>query len=661
MNFKSSFLQISAAIWLQVILFVLFLSVARFIFLITFGDLNLILNHPNDIFKTFKVGALFDLRVSSISLFALYLIGIFACLSQQIFKLFQKIFPLFASVIGFIFCFSVICSYYYFQTYGNNFDIFIFEIKDEDLNAVFKTVWQEYPIIISLIASFLFSFISYKLASKNYCPKHKAVKNNFIFLLLALFLVFIFLLSTRGSLGTFPLRKSNAQVSSIDFFNKITPNAFMFLDWAYADYKQNSGFKAVDFKQGVNYLKDIFDEENLTTNTKTNIYLEKNKPNVVLAIMESMGTNFLNFDRYPENDLLGNLRNHFNDDFLFYRFISSDNGTKPSLAALLFNSPYPNISHSYERKTKIKGSAFEPYQKAGYKTIFISAGNMMWHNMSNFLIAQDVEVIDENALMSTYPESVDEKTDWGVPDEYAFKFAYKLLKNTNEPLFIVILSITNHPPFVVPSTYQPKNTTVPAEYSSKLNEDLSQSRNTFEVFQYSADSLGNFISEIKNSDLVNHTIISATADHRFRRVPSNFPSEIMLDKAVPFYLYLPQIIQNKVGVFYDKNKVGSHKDIMPTLFSYSLSNAKYYNLGGRNMLSKTDQPNKEFGFNSRLWMDDKGVYPFASEYFLYKWVNEDSLLVEPTNQVAEKSISEKINKFRKFNNWQINYRIKGTK
>lgn len=52
---------------------------------------------------------------------------------------------------------------------------------------------------------------------------------------------------------------------------------------------------------------------------------------------------------------------------------------------------------------------------------------------------------DQNALLEMYPESAKEMTDWGVPDEYAYHLAEKLLKEAKQPLFISILTVTNHP------------------------------------------------------------------------------------------------------------------------------------------------------------------------------------------------------------------------
>lgn len=61
-----------------------------------------------------------------------------------------------------------------------------------------------------------------------------------------------------------------------------------------------------------------------------------------MALMESFGSNMLAFDEPGKNDLLGSLRPHFKEDFVFKRFLSEDNGTAP---------PWRPSSSTVRRKT----------------------------------------------------------------------------------------------------------------------------------------------------------------------------------------------------------------------------------------------------------------------------------------------------------------------
>lgn len=51
-----------------------------------------------------------------------------------------------------------------------------------------------------------------------------------------------------------------------------------------------------------------------------------------------------------------------------------------------------------------------------------------------------------------------------------------------------------------------------------------------------------------------------------------------------FYLYVLQAYQTHLT--YNPARIGSHKDIFPTLYALSLSNTAHKSLGGRNILAK---------------------------------------------------------------------------
>ena len=122
--------------------------------------------------------------------------------------------------------------------------------------------------------------------------------------------------------------------------------------------------------------------------------------------------------------------------------------------------------------------------------------------------------------------------------------------------------------------------------------------------------------------------------------------------SVPFYLYLPQNLRD--GLYYDKNRVGSHKDIFPTLYALSLSEVKYLSLGGRDMLAKPKDTKKEFGFNARVWIDENGVYSGDRAYY---FKHQDSL--KNTEESFEPSAYHKnfAKAYKELNSYQLIERL----
>ncbi|MFC1890321.1 LTA synthase family protein, partial [Thermodesulfobacteriota bacterium] len=155
-------------------------------------------------------------------------------------------------------------------------------------------------------------------------------------------------------------------------------------------------------------------------------------------------------------------------------------------------------------------------------------------------------------------------------------------------------------------------------------------------------------------------LIAATADHQMRRIKARFPEESMLNKAVPFYLYIPDEILQHVPFEYDKNRVGSHKDIMPTLYSYSLSDSAYYSVGGRNMLVVDEATEKAFGYNRAVWITEEGINTLEGDIQFYPWVDEGGLLVQDA-PIDRADDLKKIEAFLDLRTWYINCQVRGTR
>jgi phosphoglycerol transferase MdoB-like AlkP superfamily enzyme len=72
---------------------------------------------------------------------------------------------------------------------------------------------------------------------------------------------------------------------------------------------------------------------------------------------------------------------------------------------------------------------------------------------------------------------------------------------------------------------------------------------------------------------------------------------------------VPKAILDRVPWRFESARPGSHKDIFPTLYAFSLSDVPYQALGGRNLLAPQDDPTRAFGYNETVWIDANGAYP----------------------------------------------------
>jgi phosphoglycerol transferase MdoB-like AlkP superfamily enzyme len=173
--------------------------------------------------------------------------------------------------------------------------------------------------------------------------------------------------------------------------------------------------------------------------------------------------------------------------------------------------------------------------------------------------------------------------------------------------------------------------------------------------------MGDFITAVKGSPLASNTVIGITGDHASVQIKAKYPDGIFLNKASPFYLYVPIPILERTKHLYDPERIGSHKDVMPTLYSLSLSNAPYYSVGGRNMLAEQDNPAKAFAYNIRLFMDANGACAIGEDFSntWHTWKDKRSL--KSDSEAMPESVAEKIRDYERLYRWQINARIAGLK
>ena len=181
-------------------------------------------------------------------------------------------------------------------------------------------------------------------------------------------------------------------------------------------------------------------------------FWKKTHPHVVLNLVESMANTLLSTDFSGDINLAGELQKHLTEDYYFDRFLPAHDDTQKSLVSLLVNTEYSAISHSRHQTVPLKTSAARVFKNAGYKTVFVYAGFEGLSNRSKYFKTQGFDVfVGAHQLADIYPEM--ESSVWGGEDQFVFHEVYKHLERHikgEQPLFIVTLTVTNHPPYNLP-------------------------------------------------------------------------------------------------------------------------------------------------------------------------------------------------------------------
>lgn len=451
------------------------------------------------------------------------------------------------------------------------------------------------------------------------------------------------------------------QISAAPQINKLVPNALTSLSWAVNEYRNSNNFHPVSDEDGSRLISTLLDKKTnadltqLFAQTSANAAVEKHRPNVVLTVMESMSAHLLNMDN-PERDLLGELGKHWQQDWVYRKFVSEGDGTSDTLHRFFVRSPPLNLSQSLAKNKTFPGNMFKPYLDAGYRVVYITAGNGGWRDFDTFLRHLGInEIIDENTLKTRYPEA--KSGTWGVPDEYMFRYAEEELaraEKSGTPVFIMMMSVTNHPPYHLPAPHQLKNFRLEEQEQKRLANLASgkELNEIFNTFRYSNDQLGRFIGKVKT--IAPDTIIAATGDHNMRAIGYPESADAALGHSVPFYLYVPQAYCGSAE--YHPKRAGSHKDILPTLYNLSLSEARYYRTGCNLTAPRPDSPWCGYGYNPEVIITERGFYHQHSKAF-HKWDNKNIQTAESrpsTPDGEDQAIIRRASAYTPFLEWQIN-------
>ncbi len=559
-------------------------------------------------------------------------------------------------------------NYYYYQNYGTYFDVFLFSFKDagtENSKAILSFIWNHFPIFQTIIIVLILTFSAAFLLKKVLAYFHKKIKKDgemekkpmvwkswSAVSLVATALIFLcvnimaYIPFVRGSVSRFPLRRMGSIVSDYAPLNYAVPQATIALYWAVKDYMKSNVISPIP-KEKLEEISQYFvcDKakkgftETFIQKTPEDKFLDREPPQVVFGLIESLSSHLMNFDQPQKNDMLGAFRKHKENNFFWKRFLPYSNGTYPSLHRLLYSSNYTYFNISTHRNKSFYTSIARPYKEKGYKTYFITSAYYGWERL-NFVLPQQYfdEVIGAEKIIKKYTSG--ELHDWGVPDEYSYRYIEDEIlspaKKNNEKVFVFLLTISSHAPFDVSSQYVPKPVEAVPEMEGILDHHKESYKNKILISsQYSLNLMGLFLDSVKEK--YKNVIVSFTGDHNLRALAYKKTSWEVLKRSVPFFIYLPpkykQYFEKKSSWQYNKEEIGSHRDVFPTLYNISLSNSSYFSLG-KNMLSINKGPLCHFAYNEKLILLEEGaIVRMGADSRIFPWKNAQSLEIQTQSKM----------------------------
>ncbi len=406
---------------------------------------------------------------------------------------YRKWLKIYSDILLILFIPLILCDafIYSFWAYRLDFSVIGYLKEPKDAIASATTVQLFLLIVIDIIITFIFIKLCNILIDK-FCHKEDKIASpiipSIVFILFSGFLV----IPIRGGLGVAPMNSGSVYFSEHLFLNHAAINVV----W-------NFGYTALHIKPKENPYKFYPQNEAyecfsmlLKDNGVPKYLLNTEKPNILLIILESFGSDIIGINR-KDSVTAPRFKEYIPEGIYFSGLYAAGSRTDKAIPAIL--SGYPNLPLIQvirePRKTQTMPGLFKLLDSSGYKTSFWYGGDINFASMNSFITTMGFE---EKVTIDNFDKK-DRNSKWGVHDHILFERLNDSLNTSRNPFAYAVLSLSSHEPFEVPMSPVFKGRDI-----------LSQFKNSI---YYTDKSLGEFLDRAKKTDWWKNTLIIITSDH----------------------------------------------------------------------------------------------------------------------------------------------------
>lgn len=369
----------------------------------------------------------------------------------------------------------------------------------------------------------------------------------------------------RGRTGYNPIKVSEAYYCADSFLNQLGINpAFNLLTSALDDMrKENKELRLMPYGEAVAYAREwygiggVADSANVMRRMVVNDSLHATpqvRPNVVIILMESMSASLMG-EFEQKLGLTPTLDSLYRHSLAFTNFYSAGIHTNHGMTATLYSFPalmYRNLMKG--TVTPRRHGIPTVLKKIGYENMFFMTHEAQYDNMKAFFATNGY---DDIYSQENYPsDSV--VNSFGVSDHFVLNYALGKISEKakgNAPFMATVLTISNHPPYVIPSWFKPR---------TKEKET--------QIVEYADWAIGDFLRKASRETWFANTIFVILADHG--KMVGKSDAELPVS-----YNHIPLMVFGK-GVENGKyTGMGTQVDVMPTLLGLMGVNYEYDGFG----------------------------------------------------------------------------------
>lgn len=497
-------------------------------------------------------------------LVVLWIAGIFNYTAKWLFKSTAIYFICFYSLSFIIAAANIPYFGYFFKTINSSIYNW-FGYGATTAGMVFGETSFYFPIFLGIASILLFGWGVLTLSSYFYRESTKAsstihITNRISLLLTGAACVGLCLFGIRGRMGYNPIKVSQAYYCEDPFLNQLGVNPVFNLLTSTLDdnRKENRYLHLMPEQEAVANVQKLLHREGITDISpiarKINQATSPNPKNVVLIFMESMSANLMN-SFGATKQLTPFLDSLYQQSLSFSHFYSAGIHTNHGMYATLYSFP------AIMKRNAMKGSVIPIYsglptilKDNGYQNLFFMTHESQYDNMNAFFRTNG---FDEIYAQENYPaEKV--VNSFGVQDDFLYQYALPILNKkaeSGQPFFTVLLSISNHPPYVIPDYFKPH---------SEKPED--------QIVEYADWSIRQFMTKAEKQPWFDNTIFVLLGDHG--KLVGSPESEIPQS-----YNHIPLMIYGKDIQPEIKDNFGGQVDVAPTLLGLLNISYTQNNLG----------------------------------------------------------------------------------
>lgn len=510
-----------------------------------------------------------------------------------------------AGTVATLFVTASLINLHYFGFYKTPIDPVVFGFFEDDTKAIVQTIWSDFPVFLTLAVLLGASWAA--MAARKAAYSRLSLRLNrgvaerripvWLTLLGVLFAFLLLVMTTKGTLRAMALGRQNVSVTTSQFLNDMVPNGVIAFKFAW-DARRDSqnlsdpllGLKRLGYGSPMEAAQALGIEARDEQALRASLIAQGAAPasgprkNLLFFLMESWSAEPFLYHDPKDFDVLGRLAPTLPGACHFSNFDSAQPGTHPSLEAILFSTPITPLTLGPQGKTPIPWAVPLLLRQAGYRTLFVTSARSGWRELDRVLKTQGFdEVVDASHLKAAYPEA--ELGIWGVWDSYVFRYlSERLKKPQDKPLFVFVLTATNHPPYDLPPEYQRVKRNQ-AKWGGERNADTLWLN--IDSYHYATDQLGGLVQEVRNGPLRHNTVIAATGDHNVRSFGLYAtPERRYLISQVPFVIW-----DEGLNCGPQRQLPASHRDMFPTLLPLLGVNSGYVQTGRNLLLDPTKQAN----------------------------------------------------------------------